>query len=975
MEERTLEELNNEYKSLVEKVKQIKIELEKAIAEKETADGNYEIASADFTAKKATYEGLEAGLQTIENSGFSSALVEGMKEEIKSAKEAMEEAERVLEVRREEQRAAKEGFERIETDSKKESSRLDVILVSFGANKTINQAISNEIEIDYTEMVAKKQEERTHIEALKTKINDDAKIQTQVEELGTLLKTFEDLKENVTPENAAKLAEVGDKIKNQRASIRKRIRTVGVKGGKISAEEIDRMVTEKDADGRIVVAELDRRTEVADAEIANIELEKKELLDKMKASLEIGEQVDHDDTEVAKVKSEIASLTAEKEALEKEQNERNARLAEIEKEKAALTEEENSLGAGPLDTAELNKLRADKAAIEAEVVAQIDNPKKVEIRKQIDELEEKKIAGTETDVETEEYQKAKKELENAQSQLDYEKRFPHTIWGVTKTDVIIDNPEYIRAEAELASKEKALSKLTSSIINSNPELKKLYEDYYASKDAEETINAELTESTSKMLEKKNALFTEYVSEELYPDLEDKDSQTSKDFESYKQAELKVRKAMAAVQKDPSAENIESLMLSIDDLNTATSEFQNALAESSGTLIVVSPKAIHKYLLGKLNDAYDNFEPIDEGYDLNQAERRIAALEAQTKRDENGKDNIANLRETSKGLEEVMQEIFAGNVVDDRTLIELITKHQENIAAFADPEAARSTLKGVDMEVADGRFGFFKRIISRFTTPKVEERYKFSENKAPVSKDEYEDEFYRHDELTEELEETRKQTKAISTEYGKKLKEASTEEQWKDMEKYRAEITKLKTTMNSIPGKINQTRLEKLTAEVQAAETKLKSTPQYHSKADTKAIEAQIASLTIKLNAEPDKIEDPEQAASKKRRIAETEAMIEEATIDATDPRRSEIRKLLEALTGKEVEEKTKLGEASSRLDGVMAKLKEKVSLLSMFEVARQKVMNIIRIKDANRMLDRRSGRIAEDLVNATRPVKDSQEER
>ena len=977
MEEKTLEELNNEYKSLVEKVKQIKIELEKAIAEKDTADGNYENASADFTAKKATYEALEAGLQTIENSGFSNTLVEGMREEIKVAKKAMEDAEKVLEVRKEEQKTAKESFEKIETDSKKESSRLDVILVSFGANKTINQAISNEIEIDYSEMVAEKQEERAHIDTLKTKISEDAKIQTQVQELDTLLKRFEELKKNVTPENAAELAEVGNKIKNQRATIRKRIRAVGVKGGKISAEEIDRMTTEKDAEGRIIVAELERRTEIADAEIANIELEKKSLLDKMKASLEIGEQVDHDDTEVAKVRAEIEGLTAEKEALEKEQAQRNANLAEIEKQKATLTEEQNSLGTGTINTAELNKLRADKAAIEAEVVPVIDNPKKAGIRKQIEELEAKKAAGVEADVETEEYKKAKADLENAQRALTKEKKYPHTAFAA-KTDEIIDNPEFVEKSAELSTREKDLSKLTSSIINSNPELRKLYDDYYASKDDEEDINAELTEATSEMLKKKKALFTEFVSDELYPGLEDKESQVSKDFETYKQAELNLRKAMAAVQKDPSTENVESLMAAIGELNGATVVFQRSLAESAETLDVASPKAIHKYLLGKLNDAYDNFEPIDAGYDLNQAERRIAVLEAQTKKDENGKDNIASLRESSKGLEEIMQEIFSGKHVDDQTLIELITKHQENIAAFGDPEAARSTLKGVDMEVVDGRFGFFRRIISRFTTPKVEERYKFSENKAPASKEEYEAAFFRRDELNDELEATREKSKTISTEYGKKLKETATEEQWNDLEKQRAEISKLKTILRTMPAKINKTKLDKLTADVQAAETKLKATPQYHARADVKDIDEQIAGLTTKLDAEPDKIEDPEKAASKKRRIAEKEAMIDEATIDATDPRRIEIRKLLEELTGKEIEEKSKLEDVSNRLNGIMATLKDRVSLLSMFEVARQKVMNLIRIKDANRMLDRRSGRIAEDLVNATRPqrpAKDSRAER
>ena len=977
MEERTLEELNSEYKSLVEKVKQIKIELEKATAEKETADGNYENASAEFTAKKETYEALEAGLQAIEKSGFSNTLVEGMKEEIKVAKEAMEEAERVLKVRKGEQETARESFEKIENDSKKENSRLDVILVSFASNKTINQAISNEIEIDYSEMIAEKEEERAQIDALKTKVSEDAKIQTQVQELDVLLKRFEELKKNVTPENAAELAEVGNKIKNQRTTIRKRIRTVGLKGGKISAEEIDRMTTERDAEGRIVVAELERRISIADAEIVNIGLEKKSLLDKMKASLEIGEQVNNDDTEIARLKNEIENLTIEKEKLENEQKDRNKNIAEIEAKKAALREEEKTLGTGTINTAELDKLRADKKAIEAEVVDLIDNPKKAEIRKQIEELEARKASGEDVNVETEEYKEAKRVLKIAKANLEQEKNWSSTLFAA-KTDVIIDNPEYLTKKAELSLRESDLDALTASIVNSNPELKELNESYHEAKQKEEDINADLTEVTVKLIDKKQILFKEFVSNELYPDLDDSNSQASKDFESYKQAELNLRKAMAEVQKNPSTENVDNLIAAMAELKETTITFQDTLAKSTNTTVVASPKAIHKYLLGKLKDAYDEFEPIDEGYDLNQAERRIAALEAQTKKEEKGKENIANLRASSKELEDVLNEMLVGNNVDDMTLVQLITKHQNNIDAFENPEAAKSTLKGVDMEVADGRFGFLKRIISRFTTPKVEERYKFSENKAPAVKEEFEKAFYRQDELNEDLEDAKTDTQKITLEFNKKMKEKATEEEMKNMKKHREEIARLKNEIRALPTRINKTKLDQLTAEVEKAEAKLGATEQYHSKADAKDIDAQIAELTTNLDAEPDKIEDPKQVESKKRRIAEQDAIIEEAIIDATDPRRIEIRKLIEELNGQEIKEKSKLEEVSNRLNGIMGTLKDKVSLLSMFEVARQKVMNLIRIKDANRMLDRRSGRIAEDLVNATRPQRtanDSKTER
>ena len=133
--------------------------------------------------------------------------------------------------------------------------------------------------------------------------------------------------------------------------------------------------------------------------------------------------------------------------------------------------------------------------------------------------------------------------------------------------------------------------------------------------------------------------------------------------------------MADVQKDPSIENVEKLMSAITRLNSATITFQNSLRDLADVLYVPSPKAIHNYLMGKLNDDYDNYEldRIDAAYDLNQAERRIAVLESKTKRDENGKENIANLRASSKGLEDAMKDIFDGKAVDEGLLTELIAK--------------------------------------------------------------------------------------------------------------------------------------------------------------------------------------------------------------------------------------------------------------------------------------------------------------
>ena len=631
-------------------------------------------------------------------------------------------------------------------------------------------------------------------------------------------------------------------------------------------------------------------------------------------------------------------------------------------------------GLPEVDSAEVKHLQEKRAEIKAEVVEQIDNPEKAKLRKQIEELDAQKRAGMAAGEESEEYKAAKAEYDAAVKKLQAEQARP-TVYFTPKTDEIIDNPEVVRLKAELSVKEKNLNSIGNMLINKDPELKQLNADYVALKDDEETLSAEYTKVNSETLKKRDKLFSEYVSDEMYPELEDENSEQYKAFETYKQAELELRKAMIALQKDPSDANLAALNTARQNLKQSTADFRLSLGTASGinAHAFPSPKAIHSYLLGKLKDAYDNFEPIDEAYDINNVERRFAVLESKVGKD--GKIAVEALRDSRDALDGMLEDMLAGKTIDEDALLDMIDTHNANIEAFDESSQVRGVLKGTDIDAPNTRFSFLRRIISSFRTPKVEEKYYFPANKAPASKSEYEEAYGRSEELKTKLEETQKQKTAAKAAFDKKLSEVATPEEKASLRNKQKEVTEIRAKLSGLPERINKTKLAALEKAVRDAEDKMNKTPQHNTAVDVKAIDLQITELTTKLEAEPDKIEDQEKAADKKRRLSEMDAMIEEAKMDVENPRRTEIESLLKGLDASEIAEKTKFEEATGKLARIVETLREKGGLLAILEVAKQKIANLIHIKDANRMLDRRSGRIAEDLVNATRPRKQEQEER
>ena len=974
MEEKTLKQLNEEYRSLVTEVERMKSELKTAIAVKDTADENYERASAEFTARKETFEALNSGLEKIGETGFSGEIIARMEEEVAAARRLMEEAELALTTKEAEQSAARENFSRVEGVAKEKSSRLDVILISFAANETINKAISNEIEIDYTEMTEKKQAEKAEIEALKTKINDDAKMQEEVGNLGELLTRFEELKKKVTPENTAELAEVGNQIKTKRNLIRRRIRTLGVKGGKISVEEIDKMTTERDGQGRIVVGELNRRTGVVDAEIANIEVEKKEMLAKMAMALEMGRQNSQDSAEYLRLTGEIEELKTEKIKLESQQGESRKALEDITGQRKQLNSELETLGASQVDQGKIERLQQERAAIEAEKIEKIENPEKVSLRQQISELKAKKNSGVKTNVETDEYKAAKSKVDAARIDLDDEKQFPSIGVLAAKTDEVVNNPEFTRLQAELELKERNFKAFGDIIITSNPDLKELNSAYVELKGEEEELLDQYQMAESNLSDNEREFIRNYVSDEIYPDLADENSELAKSFEAYKQAELQVRKAMLAIQKDPSSENLEALYDARLTLNETTGNLQELLSNYQHNTETPTPVAIHNYLLGKLKEAYDNFEPIDEAYDLNNAERRIAIVESKTGKDE--ELAVVSLSQSSRELEQMLDDILDGKAIDEEMLLNIVNTHKHSIELFEEPDKIRSLLKGTDLDVQNTRFGFIKRFISRFTMPKVEERYYFPENRKPAGMAEYGDAITQRNELRERILGVRQQKEDARVAFNSKMEEVATPEQKESWKNKREEIANLKRKIATTPRQINKTKLAALEETLRNAEAELNGVPQYKTSVDTKDIESKLTELVARFNKEPDKIDDPEKVADKKRRLAKNDAEIQDAMKDKENPRRGEILASLASLDTREAEERTRADEIAARLATLTGTLKERGGLLAALEVARQKIVNLIHIKDANKMLDRRSGRIAEDLVNAVKPkVKTDEEEK
>ena len=359
----------------------------------------------------------KAALDASRVANVSKDILKSFETEVDMAKNDMDIAEALLKRRQEEVKNSENAFSIIEENAKNSNNRMNLILVSFATNETIYNTLVNEVEVDFEDKISEKENEKSKIDELKTKINDDERIQENVADLRKLLQDFEAKKAVVKPENAQELTKMAEEIKKKREAIRRRLRSkaIGIKGGKISAEEIDRMALEQDSEGRMVVPELDRRESGLDTEIGSLLYEKDQTIKSMNIMKEMAKNLDVGTPEYQKLLAEIQQIEGEIKSAEEIKQKATEKLAKIPEERASLESELANLEKN-IDTEAISRLEAEKRAIEAEPVSKITNPRLAEIDKEIKDLEDKKASGGKGDVETEDYKKAKK---NLKKQKDY----------------------------------------------------------------------------------------------------------------------------------------------------------------------------------------------------------------------------------------------------------------------------------------------------------------------------------------------------------------------------------------------------------------------------------------------------------------------------------------------------------------------------------------------------------------------------
>lgn len=960
MEEKmTLEELNQEYRDLVNTTAGYKQGLENLKKERETTSDNLGRAEDDFSAKKEKYESLSA--QLGETKGFSEGIVAQMQAEVDKAKIDMENAQALVAERQKEDDEKSTEVSKLQEKAKLANDRMNLILVSFGANETINKALVNELEIDYGEKIEEKEEKQKAIDEVKTEISEDPKIQESLTQLSDLLKQYEDVRAAMVPGdskgNKKKLDAMDPQISRLREKIKRQIKSKMKEhdlstSGKISASEIDAMIEQKDDKGRFVIPELDRQIALLDSEIGKLAGERESIKEAMKVSLEVAKNVENGNPEYQKVSQEVSDLSEEIKAAVTQKEESQRILEEIPAERAKLEAELEAIKNSNPNVERIAELQAELDKINAEVVPEIDNQEIARIQAEIKKLEAQGITGA-AKVETQEYKDAKKALDDAEKALEDEKKINYEGFFVTKPnykkdDSIIENPDYTSAKAEVDVAQKDLDEFNEGIKDSELEdLKVAAEE--AEKESQDASQEHAT-AQKNLEDKKKELAEKHISKEDYKSFENPDSDLSKAFAEYEAKELAVRKAMLALQKEQTKANKAAYEQAMSEYKTAEQDFQKKLFIEGG--VEPTSEAMHNFLMNELNNR-DKTELAEE-YNLEMFENRLAIAAKSSKN--NIKDEVEKLKDTSGKLLDLMTKALKGENVTP----------EEFDAAYDEHKLWMEDLEPEDIDIIIGEGlpeppkNFFAKLFARrMPKPKYDYAFEDIEDKAG-------EEIKPLEEALKEAEDKKKEkadnAKEAKKAYDEKYKEVITPEQ----EAKKAELeNKLKVAqdeLRAIPEKINKTARERLTAALEAAKAKLGSTKQYE---DTVDVSKQIADLKDKLAKEPKKVVDPKAKEAKENKAKAKQKEIDDLGSQVDTTKVTEVKDKIAELIKKEEEEKSKLANAEKTITEKTPIFDAKKAKLKVLEFAKN-FKNLIHIKDAKKISDRRSGSIGQDLADATK---------
>ena len=951
-ENKTLEELNSEYVALVSRTRDFRTRLEALKSDRETTMEDLSRAEGDFASAKEKFESLSRQYEGAQ--GFSDAILTSMRDEIEKARQEMESAQALLEHRKALDEEKRGQVSSLEEDLKKANDRMNLILVSFGANEVINKALVNELEIDYGEKIEEKEEAINAIDETKTKINEDPKVQSLVTELGDLLTRFEEAKSKVTPDSTKTLTDLAEQIKKTRASIRNRVRRVGnIKGGNITTEEIDAMVSARDSKGRIVIPELDRRIHELDMEIGSLASERDAIKDSLAIALEMAKNLETGTPEYQKLLGEISTLDAEVKSATAQRDESQGKLDAIPDRRKGIQDEIEAAKSSNPNAERIAQLQEELAKINGEDISLVDNPRIAELKAEIARLEAAgPDAGDAGKVETEEHKKAKAEYEKAEAALASEKRSPSiedffTI-NFVEGDEIIDNPEI----AALSEEQSKIQEELESMMEGNPELKSAQDDVDKAKAEHDKAVKKVGEKQADLEDGRKEFDKKHITKEGYKSLQDEDSDASKAFKEYELAELEVRKAMLALQKDPSEDNIKAYKDAIEAYKEAQKRFADELQLESGE--EPTPKAMHDYLMRTLRERSLE-EKLPEAYNKSAFYNRAAIAQKMNR------SNLDGVIETSDKLNDLMEEVFSGTEIDDEELSGAIQDHSDRMDDLSSKDS--DILRGEGLPAP--KKGFFARLFAP-RMPKQYKDYAFDSKDIEIPAEDTDKIKGLEDELAD-AEGTRDLTKKALEDAEGELEETLTPEEKEKRDQLKTRLAEVKSKLDGrLPRKINKSALDRLTSALEAAKAKLDATPEYET---TEDVQKRLESLRSELDSAPEQVPDPDKVKDRDRRAKEKQEEIDSLQGAQDVTKIQELETKLRDLDREEEEERTKLEQAKSALSDRLPRLEEVKKRFAVLKVAKDKMAglkDLIHIKDARKISDRRSGAIAQELADETK---------
>lgn len=959
MEEMNLNELTEEFKNLQASVNQTSAQRQAAQDELNLKSENVVAARDAVQTAETNVTGIRAALESMENNPyFNAAALQAQRDNLADAERALNEAKARLEITEKDEVSAREAFDAIEVTSHEQNERMDLILASFGFNKKINEAITNELEIDYEDKIQAEVDKRKNVEDRITQISEDEEVKNLVEAVRVSLEEY-------TNYWQANFASTDNSVNAREEELRNAYRTQidelkrkmqATYNLTMSDQDITDMRT-LDAKGRFTINGLNKELIDIDTRRGVLDREKSLALRKMKLAREAAADPTIYDAELQTLENELNAIDSQIQGKENERTALEARRIQIPEEKRRLNEDLVNAENGVDNTQAIADKKKEIAQLEADIAAAVkDNPDRVDLEKRIAELE-KQIKNP-SQVESQAYKDAVAELEAAENALA-------NMGSMSKDDAdkIADYDKQIaelQAEIEQIEQKTNTTELQEKETKMNDAEKELQE---AEKELEDAKNAAGKTALKNDLEK-----LDYVSDDIMPDLAKKGTDQNKLFEAYREAELKLRQAMLQAQKDPSEENVKAIETAMKGYKSSYEALSAEL--SKGRPQNVSMKACHNYLLDRL--AKEDPESLDPAYNSKEMSNRFKVLEALHPKLKNSTEYRLSVKGTVDSMTKYFDSFVTGEPYsDDFKSIKEDLEHYAGAFKSLEDDKKYKLNSGRLAEVLKGEglpgkaTGFFANLFGK-KLPQPETEIDFEAGKTELP-DEIKEKLEKLAEIDEQdavktaMDKVKEKQEAFDnakkTYENAKLRSGAvlTQADRADISTRKKKISGLDTQKRAIQRKYSADPAEKAKLEKARddAQDKVNNTDKYEP-ADVSALEQERDDLVAKRSSVPEKIGDPAQKSALQAKKASLEAEV--AVLEAggrDDAKIASIKAAITALEAEEVDIPTKLQQVEEDLSSLNNNKVETERRFSSIKAAKEKIARfigkIIGIKDAGRI--------------------------